>query len=176
MAAFCLPLEKDSLWLETCDDRTEPVLLTDNIEGLCTTIKSLGQNNIHWWVYDRIEAEHAFHCLAEKLEEKVMRKECFITTGATAKFTQLIEAALTEESLQAFADNGFTHITIQCGNSLAEYENLKPVDTKGLKIRAFDFNKNGLNKEMRACQAVVKRFEEDSIQVSEKGLCICHAG
>lgn len=176
MPESCLPPERDILWLETRDDRIETIFPTDNIEGLCTSIESLGQNSIPWWVYDRIEAEHAFYCLLEKLDRKGMKKECFITTGATAKFTELIRAALTEESLQAFADNGFTHITIQCGNSLAEYEDLKPADTKGLKIRAFDFNKNGLNKEMRACQAVVKRFEQDNIQVSEKGLCICHAG
>ncbi len=97
-----------------------------------------------------------------------MIKECLITTGATAKFTELIKAALTEESIQAFIDNGFTHLNFQCGESLTKFEEHKPQDTKGLDIKAFDFNRNGLNKEMRACQ------EKEG--VSKKGLIICHAG
>jgi beta-1,4-N-acetylglucosaminyltransferase len=97
-----------------------------------------------------------------------MIKECLITTGATAKFPELIQAALAPECLQAFADNGFTHLNFQCGETFSSFNDLKPVDTKGLDIKAFDFNKNGLNKEMRACQ------EKDG--VSKKGLLICHAG
>jgi len=97
-----------------------------------------------------------------------MIKECLITTGATAKFPELIQAALTPECLQAFADNGFTHLNFQCGETFSSFNDLKPVDTKGLDIKAFEFNKNGLNKEMRACQ------EKDG--VSKKGLLICHAG
>jgi len=97
-----------------------------------------------------------------------MIKECLITTGATANFPELIQAALTPECLQAFADNGFTHLNFQCGETFSSFQELKPVDTRDLDIRAFDFNKNGLNKEMRACQAV------DG--VSKKGLLICHAG
>lgn len=97
-----------------------------------------------------------------------MIKECLITTGATANFPELIQAALTPECLQAFADNGFTHLNFQCGETFSSFQELKPVDTRDLDIRAFDFNKDGLNKEMRACQAV------DG--VSKKGLLICHAG
>jgi beta-1,4-N-acetylglucosaminyltransferase len=97
-----------------------------------------------------------------------MSKVCLITTGATAKFPELIQAALMPECLQAFVDNGFTHLNFQCGETFSTFNGLKPVDTKGLDITAFDFNKNGLNKEMRACQA------KDG--VSKKGLLICHAG
>ncbi len=97
-----------------------------------------------------------------------MIKECLITTGATAKFPELIQAALTPECLQAFVDNGFTHLNFQCGETFSYFADLKPADTKGLDIKAFDFNKNGLNKEMRACQ------EKEGI--SQKGLLICHAG
>jgi beta-1,4-N-acetylglucosaminyltransferase len=97
-----------------------------------------------------------------------MIKECLITIGATAKFPGLIQAALTPECLQAFVDNGFTRLNFQCGESFGSFESLRPVDAKGLEIKAFDFNKNGLNKEMRACQA--------NKGVSMKGLVICHAG
>jgi len=97
-----------------------------------------------------------------------MTKECLVTIGATAKFPELIQATLSPGCLQAFADNGFTHLNFQCGDSMSSFQDLKPTDTKGLDIKAFDFNKNGLNKEMRACQA--------KEGVSRKGLVICHAG
>jgi len=97
-----------------------------------------------------------------------MTKECLITTGATAEFPELIQAALSPECLKSFVENGFTRLNFQCGASISSFQDLKPSDTKGLDINAFDFNKNGLNKEMRACQA--------KEGVSQKGLVICHAG
>ncbi|EKD14422.1 uncharacterized protein L3040_005745 [Drepanopeziza brunnea f. sp. 'multigermtubi'] len=96
-----------------------------------------------------------------------MIKECFITTGATARFTELIQAVFAPESLQAFIDNGFTNLNFQCGDSISAFEQLRLTDTRGLVINGFDFNRNGLNKEMRACQAG---------NSSRKGLVICHAG
>lgn len=99
---------------------------------------------------------------------KKIEKECLITIGATAKFESLLQAALTPECLQAFAANSFTRLNFQCGESYDIFETLRPTETYGIDIRAFDFNKNGLNKEMRACQA------KDG--VSAKGLIICHAG
>lgn len=97
-----------------------------------------------------------------------MIKECFITTGATAKFTELIQAALSPECLKIFVDNGFTRLNFQCGESMSAFEALKPTDTKGLEIRGFAFNKHGLSKEMRACR--------EKKGVSRRGLVICHAG
>ncbi|CZS92296.1 hypothetical protein WAI453_000178 [Rhynchosporium graminicola] len=97
-----------------------------------------------------------------------MIKECFITTGATAKFTELISSALSPECLKAFVDSGFTRLNFQCGDSISAFEQLKPIDTMGLEINGFAFNRNGLIKEMRACQ--------EKKGVSRKGLVICHAG
>ncbi|PBP18618.1 glycosyltransferase family 28 domain-containing protein [Diplocarpon rosae] len=96
-----------------------------------------------------------------------MTRECLITTGATAEFPELIKAALTSECLQTFVDNGFTRLNFQCGESMRAFEAVKPTEIPGLVIHGFDFNKNGLSKEMRACQAT---------KSSEKGLIICHAG
>lgn len=116
---------------------------------------------IHWLLSTGIIS------LRDSRENGKMTKECLITTGATAKFTGLIQAALSPECLQAFADNGFTRLNFQCGNSFPDFEDLKPKDTRGLEINAFGFNKHGLLKEMKACQ------EMNGI---EKGLIICHAG
>ncbi|TQS35010.1 hypothetical protein Golomagni_04584 [Golovinomyces magnicellulatus] len=100
-------------------------------------------------------------------EEEGLIKECLVTSGATAAFPDLIKSALSDASLQAFADHGFTHITYQCGESLSVYEKWKPANSYGLVLRAFDFNTKGLSVEMRKCQAS---------SVSKRGLVICHAG
>lgn len=94
-------------------------------------------------------------------------QECFITTGATAKFPRLIQAVLTPEVLQAFVTNGFTHLNLQCGDAMDVFEASFPKDTLGLDIRAFGFKTEGLHKDMRSCQANT---------YSNKGLIITHAG
>lgn len=97
-----------------------------------------------------------------------MQREIFVTTGATADFPDLVANAVSDGTLQTLSDLGFTHLTIQ-GGKLADYfKGIEPTDTKGINIRFFDFNKNGLHQQMRACQA------KDG--VSEEGLVVCHAG
>ncbi|CCU78297.1 UDP-GlcNAc transferase/Catalytic component/ALG13 [Blumeria hordei DH14] len=96
-----------------------------------------------------------------------LRRECLITTGATAEFPELIKSAISQESLKVLTDHHFTHITLQCGKSVSLVEQNKPRDTEGLVVRAFDFKQEGLNEEMRRCHAI------DG--VSRQGLVICHA-
>lgn len=97
-----------------------------------------------------------------------MIKECLVTAGATANFPELLQAALSEECLQKFIENGFTHLNIQYGKSQELFETLKSTNAKGLDIRGFGFDAAGLNKQIRACQA--------KEGVSVQGMVICHAG
>jgi len=97
-----------------------------------------------------------------------MEKVCLITTGATAPFPELVQAVLKPESLQQLADNGFTKLIFQCGQTFKSFENLMPTDHKGLDIEVFDFKADGLNREMRMCQA--------HEGIANNGLVICHAG
>ncbi|KAH8821066.1 glycosyltransferase family 1 protein [Xylogone sp. PMI_703] len=101
---------------------------------------------------------------------KGLERECFVTVGATAGFPQLIQAILTEESLQALKEAGYTRLTLQCGPSLSYFQETKPTGDKtfGLNINAFDFNKKGLGQEMRSLQAKEGKNAE--------GLVISHAG
>jgi beta-1,4-N-acetylglucosaminyltransferase len=110
-----------------------------------------------------------------KRQTKLRRRECLITTGATAPFTELVRGALSEECLFEFKAQGFTHITIQMGDSLEYFtKKLKPMINPGaIEINAFAFNSSGLNKEMRALQAKSGDSEEDDRQL---GLVISHAG
>lgn len=97
-----------------------------------------------------------------------MRKECLITIGATAKFPELINAALSTDCLQKFQDNGFTHLNIQYGDSKELFDTLTTDPQEGLDVKGFGFNKNGLHNEMARCQA--------KEGISQQGLVICHAG
>ncbi|TVY34130.1 UDP-N-acetylglucosamine transferase subunit [Lachnellula subtilissima] len=97
-----------------------------------------------------------------------MHREIFVTTGATADFQDLLANAVSDETLQALSDLSFTHLTIQGGKLGDYFQEIKPENTRGVNIRFFDFNKNGLQQEMKACQA--------REGVSEEGLVVCHAG
>lgn len=97
-----------------------------------------------------------------------MRKECLITIGATAKFPELISAALSPEALQKFEDNGFTHIIVQYGVSGELYKSLIAAPPAYLEITGFGFSGSGLHNQIVRCQA----RPGDAHQ----GLVICHAG
>jgi beta-1,4-N-acetylglucosaminyltransferase len=108
---------------------------------------------------------------SQPCEDKAKRV-CFVTCGATAQFPELVQAVLSPDAIQAFVAHGFTHLNIQCGESYASVKDLNSVDTMGLHISMFDFNQDGLNKYMRACQGE----EVNGQQGYKKGLLICHAG
>ncbi|KAF2449100.1 glycosyltransferase family 1 protein [Karstenula rhodostoma CBS 690.94] len=101
-----------------------------------------------------------------------MSKLCFVTTGATAPFTKLIEAVLSHASLDAFLQCGFTHILIQYGTAPDVYQSsaeaarqyLKQNGTEQkLEIDGIDFDSSGL-------------FEQFKLVQQTQGLVISHAG
>ena len=100
-------------------------------------------------------------------------KECLITTGATAPFTELVQFALSKDCIATFKRCGFTHITMQIGESL-EYvtDEIKNASHWGVEVNAFAFNPKGLSKEMKALKGKAPTEEEEY----EEGLLICHAG
>ena len=103
------------------------------------------------------------------IDEKLpLHKECFVTIGATAGFEDLLVAAVSEEVLQTLSDLDYTHLTIQCGSMNDYFSEIKPKDSKGLRITNFGFKSQGLENEMRRCQS--------KEGVSQEGLVICHAG
>ncbi|OAG12478.1 uncharacterized protein CC84DRAFT_124104 [Paraphaeosphaeria sporulosa] len=101
-----------------------------------------------------------------------MSKLCFVTTGATAPFTKLIEAVLSPSSLDAFLECGVTHIFIQYGTAKDVYHStaeaarqyLKAISTEQeLKIDGMDFDSSGLKEQFKLVQQT-------------QGLAISHAG
>ena len=103
-----------------------------------------------------------------------MSKLCFVTIGATASFHALIEAALEETFLKALQEAGFTNLLLQYGedggNILKRFQYAVSVNDDlrhGITVNGFDFNKEGLAKEMRAAKGGNNAAE---------GLMISHAG
>lgn len=102
-----------------------------------------------------------------------LRRECFVTVGATASFRTLIDSVLTSAFIDTITDLGYTHLTIQCGPDVA-YAKSKARSLEessglnGIKLALFDFNRLGLGAEMRGC----KGLEGDS----REGAVVCHAG
>jgi beta-1,4-N-acetylglucosaminyltransferase len=99
-------------------------------------------------------------------------KVCFVTTGATAPFTALIESVLKPASLDALLNGGYTHLLVQFGSAKDVYLNcakaaqthLEQGSNVGqLEIAGVAFREDGL--------------KDDLVLVREsQGLVISHAG
>lgn len=99
-------------------------------------------------------------------------KLCFVTTGATAPFTALIESALKPATLDVLQSLGFTHLLVQYGtakdiyahSSSAAREYVQQHEQKQkFVIDGIDFDSDGLKPQFRLVQ-------------QSKGLVISHAG
>jgi beta-1,4-N-acetylglucosaminyltransferase len=99
-------------------------------------------------------------------------KLCFVTTGATAPFTQLIESVLSPSCLDTLREDGFTHLLVQygsakdvytsCSNSARAYLQ-SDQGKQQLIVDGMDFNRDGLQGQFQLVQR-------------SKGLVISHAG
>jgi beta-1,4-N-acetylglucosaminyltransferase len=99
-------------------------------------------------------------------------KLCFVTTGATAPFTALIESVLSPSCLDALREGGFTHLLVQYGSAKDIYNDrsssarahlAQSQQKEGLIIDGIDFNPDGLQAQFKLVQR-------------SKGLVISHAG
>ncbi|KAI4908235.1 hypothetical protein J4E90_008859 [Alternaria incomplexa] len=100
-------------------------------------------------------------------------KLCFVTTGATAPFTELVESVLSPTCLDSLREGGFTHLLVQYGSAEDVYKQFSKLasaymqettSSKGdLIIDGIDFNPDGLKTQFQLVQR-------------SKGLVISHAG
>lgn len=99
-------------------------------------------------------------------------KLCFVTTGATAPFTALIESALSASTIDTLRKHGFTHLLIQYGTAKDVYDKHSSTARDRLEqsqqeasfvIDGIDFDQDSLKSQFRLAQ-------------QSKGLVISHAG
>ncbi|CAG8978163.1 hypothetical protein HYALB_00012025 [Hymenoscyphus albidus] len=107
-----------------------------------------------------------------------MRRECFVTIGATAKFEDLVAAAVSEQTLTKLKELGYTHLTVQVGDLEDYFKRIRLQDTKGIIVNHFNFDKDGLAHYMKKCRANPgpDGGSINGLTPSEEGLIICHAG
>ncbi|KAL1966751.1 hypothetical protein VTN77DRAFT_3948 [Rasamsonia byssochlamydoides] len=104
------------------------------------------------------------------------RKRCFVTIGATAPFDVLLSNVLDKPFLEALSQCGYTELLIQYGKEgraiFEKFVQDHPVGSDGrygLDIYGFDFNKNGLDQEMKSTKANEKMGYAE-------GMILSHAG
>ncbi|KAL8873565.1 MAG: hypothetical protein Q9174_000981 [Haloplaca sp. 1 TL-2023] len=99
------------------------------------------------------------------------QKVCFVTIGATAAFDQLLQAVLASRFLQALQASGYSTLSLQYGKNgqqiLADLDATARAKNYDIQVTGFDFNKQGLGKEMWAAK---------SGKDQDEGVVISHAG
>jgi beta-1,4-N-acetylglucosaminyltransferase len=103
-------------------------------------------------------------------------KRCFVTIGATAAFNSLVQGVLEPPFLEALRDAKYTELRIQYGDEGRRIFDEKVGDNSnkeqlkkqyGIEVTGFDFNKSGLEGEMKAAKGTSAVTE---------GSVISHAG
>ncbi|KAF2830862.1 hypothetical protein CC86DRAFT_391670 [Ophiobolus disseminans] len=99
-------------------------------------------------------------------------KLCFVTTGATAPFTELIESVLGLSTIDTLIQNGYTHLLVQYGTAKDVFERSAAAGRShveqtgsalGFIIDGIDFNPEGLRTQFMLVQR-------------SNGLVVSHAG
>jgi len=95
-------------------------------------------------------------------------RHCFVTVGATAPFRQLLEDVLSPDFLEFMSQDGFEHMTVQCGADLAwARDRLERLNTFGIRVDVMDYTAD-IKEHMLLCRGEYKR--------RLAGCVISHAG
>ena len=109
--------------------------------------------------------------MADNNNSRVNRKRCFVTIGATAAFNSLVQAVLEPPFLESLKNAGYTELRVQYGTEGQRIFDEKVGDQLsseyGIEITGFDFDKSGLESEMKAAKGSSAQNE---------GTVISHAG
>ncbi|KPI40499.1 UDP-N-acetylglucosamine transferase subunit alg13 [Cyphellophora attinorum] len=99
------------------------------------------------------------------------QKRLFVTIGATAPFNGLIRAVLSHGFLSALSEHSYTQLRIQHGDQgghILREASLSNIQQQyGIEVTGFDFDKNGLEGELRALK---------KSSTNEEGAVVSHAG
>ncbi|KAK4539139.1 hypothetical protein LTR36_001451 [Oleoguttula mirabilis] len=102
-------------------------------------------------------------------------KTCFVTIGATASFTSLIQAALSAPFLSALQNHGYTDLLLQYGEDGKGFfdgcmqQAQATVSSSGLKVSGFALDKAGLGKYMRQAKGLGAKGAQEGVVISHAG-------
>lgn len=111
-------------------------------------------------------------------------KLCFLTVGATASFTALIEAAVSPTFLAALEAQGYTELSVQYGQDGKQlFEKCKAAASAAsskVNVTGFDLDRLGLGKHMRRAKGGSggsgSTSTSNSKESAQEGVVISHAG
>lgn len=108
-------------------------------------------------------------------------KLCFLTVGATASFTALIEAAVSPTFLAALEAQGYTELSVQYGQDGKQlFEKCKAAASAAsskVNVTGFDLDRLGLGKHMRRAKGGSgSNSTSTSKESAQEGVVISHAG
>ena len=109
------------------------------------------------------------------MSDQTPQKTCFVTIGATASFTGLIEAVLSADFCRALEAQGYTNLLVQYGRDGRPLydqclQRLRTTSSSlGLKIDGFDLDKSGLRPYMFQAKG-------HNLPNATEGIVISHAG
>lgn len=112
---------------------------------------------------------------------KMTSKLCFLTVGATASFTALIEAAVSPTFLAALEAQGYTELSVQYGQDGKQlFEKCKAAASAAsskVNVTGFDLDRLGLGKHMRRAKGGSgSNSTSTSKESAQEGVVISHAG
>lgn len=125
----------------------------------------------------RQEIEGSNHGARYALPASIMAanngRRCIVTGGATVAFRELSDEVLKPDFLKALANNGFTHLDVQCGKYFDELkEKLTSIDTFDIRVTCFPFDKN-LKSRFAALRGGLRDGGKERVP---SGCVISHAG
>lgn len=121
------------------------------------------------------ETPHFLHSQSKPhihIHTKMTSKLCFLTVGATASFSALIEAAVSPAFLTALESQGYTELSVQYGQDGKQlFEKCKAVaqGTSKLTVTGFDLDKVGLARHMRRAKG--GKDAAEGVVISHAGMC-----
>ena len=109
------------------------------------------------------------------MPDDTTEKTCFVTVGATASFSALVEATLSTSFLNALESRGFSHLFVQYGKGgEALYEKCAQAADLGedakLKISGFDLDSRGLGAYMRLAKGTGNKQAKEGVVISHAGI------
>jgi beta-1,4-N-acetylglucosaminyltransferase len=102
------------------------------------------------------------------------QKSCFVTIGATASFTALVQTVLSPAFCQALETQDYTHLLVQFGQDgkplyeqcLQQLNNEKPTT---LQINGFDLDQSGLRHYMLQAKGHKQPLATEGVVISHAG-------